>query len=468
MRQLRLLVVPFLYLGIQSVAQAQTTALPPYSGSFYPPMINQSAGGKNQNPVNLAPAAENCTDGLDGDGDNFFDWNDADCTENLNTVMLQWRTPLGVLTGMNGNPAPRIAADVNTVVGEESNRAGLEIGGILINTTGPGGLKQGYLRTGPPNSYGSVELELIILPGVEWSGVTAIRIQENGESYFASVFGNSISINKQNADGSVTELASTNIWDDGSPINVDEYDVNIPPGGHTCYRVALSAVGDMIDLRVSAENCAESYIQDLNAFPPSNVATLAATDGSLETGFVGLRASNDGGPGNFNLDGNQVPDDADSSENVDPSVLRVGINDPAEVTGSPKLIYHASTGSNDLRDGADWNRNPVRPVNDNAPSPQEAKSQWGAKNDAQNPWFRSNGDRRHKFYPPAQGCWMGRQHGRRQRAVRGWRLTWRCLRRPGYQRHLRRGHHELFGQPLQRFTAHVPRVDGPLDDLGAR
>ncbi|MBI4600784.1 MAG: hypothetical protein HY721_02375 [Planctomycetes bacterium] len=392
MRQLRLLGLPaLLFLGFGGLAQA-LDALPKFSGAFYPPITPQTKNGKSLNPTALAPATENCTDGADGDEDTFVDWNDLDCMANLAQVMVQWKTPLSVLQGIAGNPPPRIFAAGQDATAEP-NRAGVPVGEIGLNTTGPGGKKQGYLRTAPPNSYSSVRFETTILPGVEWAGVTAIRINgTTGESYYAKVgIGNTISINKQNADGTSTVLASKTTWDNGDPIDIKPYDTSIQVGTHTCYEEALSAVGSAIDLKVKEVNCATSYFQDEDKFPPTHVATLAATDGTLAEGFVGLRADNDGGPGGVDLDGNPVPDDNVSSNDVDPGVLRVGINDPSETPSGPRILFHGSTGSSDLRDGADFNRNPVRPVNANASAP-EAKNEWDpGKNDAANQWNRSNG-----------------------------------------------------------------------------
>ncbi|MBI4582520.1 MAG: CHRD domain-containing protein [Planctomycetes bacterium] len=281
-----------------------------------------SLNGDNKpfpNPADLDPT-EDCTNGVDDDGDGTIDYNDSDCQAGLGPEALHLKLPFDVVQPIGTFAPARYTGSTN----RDADALGfLE---LLINSTGPGGRKLSYLRTADPNSYADVIVKAQILPGGsgDQGGPVAIRIQpadataHAGKSYFVKVVpGPRISIAKDLGDGNEAELAGTEKWASGDNISIPDFSPGAGP--YTSYWVEFSAIGSALKATVSEVDGLSFF---MNKYDPINnhTVTLNATDSDLKGGYVGLRSDND-------LGGAEV-DDLVSADSGDPSVQSYEIIDP--------------------------------------------------------------------------------------------------------------------------------------------
>ncbi len=262
----------------------------PYLGRVMLPAVNSSAGVRNASAYTTALGyIEN-----------------AAHTELMNKIPFRAITPVAGTAPARFFSMTRSNVHPGRVALEASKNAGYN--DLLLCTTGPGGMKRGYLRTAAECVYRDVLVKARVLPGAssnstlatrmtinsdDFGGPVAIRVTPTGDSYYASVLTRrptEISLMKE-LGGVKTVLTTTGAgaaWDNGDPILIDRVDpvpMPAPPNAYvpTTYDVALSAIGNVITLKVTEVG------------NPLHTKTLSAIDGSIRRGYVGLRVERDGG-----------------------------------------------------------------------------------------------------------------------------------------------------------------------------
>jgi hypothetical protein len=313
------------------------------------------------NPATLLPEEENCGDGEDGDLDGQIDFADADCQGDLGPEAIFLKTPFRAIQPIGDFKAARFT-------GTKRNGDPFPLGELLINSTGPDGRKVSYLRTTGRDTYADVTVSALIIAGGEGDngGPVAIRIQPAdagalaGQSYFVKVVvGRSISLHKENGDGTSVALDTESNWANGDPIEILSFDT-IDRAANPCFQIVLSAVGDRITATVAEVNCHGATV-DSNRFRPAAVeghtVSLEAVDGSLLDGYVGLRSDHDAG--------GAVVDDLASVE-ADPSVLDFVVSDPndAAVPNAPRILFLNSF-SAQVDNQLDYTTRPITPRDNN-------------------------------------------------------------------------------------------------------
>jgi hypothetical protein len=313
------------------------------------------------NPAGLLPENEDCTNGMDDDVDGAIDFADPDCQTDLGPQFVFLKTPFKVVEAVGGFAAARYTT---------AKRSGdpVPLAELLINTTGKGGRKLSYLRTTGRDTYTDVSVRALIIPGGagDNGGPVALRIQaagapNAGKSYYLAVVpGGSITIEKDNGDGTSTVLATAAMWSSGDPIDIVEYDAG-NPAGNPCYDVQFTAVGAGLTATVTEVDCHQFTVES-NRFRPTPVegrtVSLNATDSELASGFIGLRSDNDPGL--------EVVDDIASAAMFDPSVLEYIVSDPNDtpLAGAPRvLFFHGSSASDDAN--LNYTTNPITTGDDN-------------------------------------------------------------------------------------------------------
>jgi hypothetical protein len=312
------------------------------------------------NPAALVPDNENCTNGADDDLDGATDYADLDCQAGLGPQNLFLKLPFKVVQPIGSFAAARFT-------GAKKSGDPFPLGELLINSTGAGGRKLSYLRTGAPDVYADVTVKALILPGAapDQGGPVAVRIQAADagatahKSYYLSVVpGTRVAIFKDQGDGSSIELAGATQWASGEGITIPDYDINAPVNT-PCYQVELTADGSQLTARVTEVNC-HGNTAESNRFKPTptgdRTLTLTAADGELTMGYVGLRSDND--------PGGDVADDVFSVQ-VDPSVLDYVVSDPNDAAdpAAPRILFFNSFSSQ--LDELDYTKSPITATNDN-------------------------------------------------------------------------------------------------------
>jgi len=327
------------------------------------------------NPFDL-PGTEICDDGIDNNENGSADYGhgqennkiDPDCLINLPTQDILLRMPFAAVQTVNG-----AAAAFHT--GTDRNLDG--VSELLLDSSGEGGLKHSYLRSGGDNSYDRIRVRALILPGAatDAGGPIAIRIQEDtGESYYVRTTPDAdVAIMKDNGDGTSTELASAGSWASGAAVNIPEADGNT----FTCYQVTFEADGNALSAVIDEiGNCGTQLFESVaNRLIPRNTVTLNATDDSLSEGFFGLRSFHD----------NTVPGGPDTkgAELTDCSVVDLHIEDPREQRDfdAPKIFMFTGSFGHDFRDFFDYSVDP---------SPSRKSRLWNRANGPVSEQFMSN------------------------------------------------------------------------------
>ena len=269
------------------------------------------------NPAALMPDSEDCNNGSDDDADGQTDFADLDCLAGFGLQDIFLKTPFDVVQPIGAFAPARYTG---------ANRNGDPLGEILISSSGPGGRKLSYLRTGEPNRYGAVSLRALVLPGRggDKGGPLAVRIQPAdaaqfaGQSYFVNtVPGSSIAIERDLGDGNTRELARAEKWENGDAISIQDYS-EADPRSNSAYLVTLTAIGDKLEASVAEVN-SENVLVDRYEVLSGHQVSLSASDADLASGYIGLRSDNDLG--------GDAPDDV-AAATFDPSVLDFRVSDP--------------------------------------------------------------------------------------------------------------------------------------------
>lgn len=288
----------------------------------------------------IDPAAL-CTNTLDDDGDGLIDAEDPDCAagsvEDINVAQSASRDallklPFDAVQAVQGAPI-RISGSDRDSNGRSE---------LLLNTSGgtPGEDRISYVRTAGADTYDDVSVKAVIITGDNFDrgGSIALRIQEDGQSYFlraAAGQADSVSIEKALPDGTSAVLATASSWGNSTLISIAQA---------SSLEVELSAIGTRLDAVVT------------DAANPALTVALSATDASLSKGWVGLRTENDGGGS---------PDVNDqASKASDTSVADYWILDPHLETfpGAPRIAFlHDYENGEEL---FDFTVNPPAPKDD--------------------------------------------------------------------------------------------------------
>ena len=308
------------------------------------------------NPFDL-PGTEICDDGVDNSGNGVIDYGmgeennkiDPDCLGNLPQQDILLKMPFAAYQSVNG-----AATAFHT--GTDRNLDG--VSELLLDSTGEGGLKHSYVRSGGSNSYDRIRVRALILPGAasDAGGPIAIRIQGEdaampGASYYTRVTPDAdVAIMLDNGDGTVTELASAGTWSNGASVSIPEYDGNT----FTCYQVTMEADGSAISATIDEISDCETVLYDsvANRLQASRSVTLEATDTTLTEGYFGLRSFHDnstpGGPDNI------------GAQLTDCSVLDLHIADPREQrdNDAPRIVMFTGAFGHDFRDFFDYSLDP--------------------------------------------------------------------------------------------------------------
>jgi len=228
-------------------------------------------------------------------------------------------------------------AGCNSAFGNQA-KINKNLNDLLLDTTGPGGLKLSYVRTGGADVYTDVRAHVLLMPGAsttttnaaasdDFGGPVAIRIGPTGGSYFASLVTgrrNQIDLMRDSVDGATqTSLATATQWANGDPILLNDDvpnpvpDADVPPPYvPVTYDVTLQAIGSSITLIVTQVNNA------------AHTVTLGpVVDTTYTIGYVGLRTQRNGEA----LSSNQ---DATVSRRFETVIRDYKIEDP---TAAPTL-----------------------------------------------------------------------------------------------------------------------------------